>query len=68
MLTLILSILNFLFVQNNILRLVIAIIIFIFVESKRKNYEENVPMIIGEFISAIIIIGNILALILNFIR
>ena len=55
MFLLILSLLNWIFVENNLLKLGIALVIFIVVEVKRKNGSASKSMVAAEFISALIL-------------
>jgi hypothetical protein len=61
---LIISLINWIFVRIQILKAAIALAIFITVEIKRKKKTANGAMIAGEFISALILISNILLLII----
>jgi len=67
MLLLILSLLNWIFLKNNLLKIGIALIIFIIVEVKRKNGDASKSMIAAEFISALILIANLIMIIIALI-
>ena len=67
MLLLILSLLNWLFLKNSLLKIGIALVIFIIVEVKRKNGDASKSMIAAEFISALILIANLIIIILGLI-
>ena len=66
MLLLILALLNWIFLSD-ILELVIAIIIFIIGEVKRRNGDGSKATIAAQFISALIIVAYILLLILGLV-
>lgn len=67
MFLLILSLLNWIFLKNNLLKIGVALIIFIIVEVKRKNSDASKAMIVAEFISALILIPNLIMLIIALI-
>jgi len=67
MLLLILSLLNWIFLKNNLLKIGIALVIFIIVEVKRKNGDASKSMIAAEFISALILIANLIMIIIALI-
>lgn len=67
MFLLILSLLNWIFLKNNLLKIGVALIIFIIVEVKRKNSDASKAMIVAEFISALILISNLIMLIIALI-
>ena len=67
MIILILSLLNWIFLENTILRLLIALVLFIIVEKKRRVGNTNNLMIAGQFISAFIIVLFIVTVVLALI-
>ena len=67
MIILILSLLNWIFLENTILRLLIALVLFIIVEKKRRVGNANALMIAGQFISAFIIVLFIVTVVLALI-
>lgn len=67
MLLLILSLLNWIFLDNNLLKILIALVIFIIVEVKRKNGDASKAMIVAEFISALILVVNLILIIIALI-
>ncbi len=67
MIILILSLLNWIFLENTILRLLIALVLFIIVEKKRRVGNANTLMIAGQFISAFIIVLFIVTVVLALI-
>lgn len=67
MLLLILSLLNWIFLKNNLLKILVALIIFIIVEISRKNGSASKAMIVAEFISALILVANLVLIIIALI-
>ncbi|MBQ2947332.1 MAG: hypothetical protein IJE04_05795 [Bacilli bacterium] len=65
MILLILSLLNWIFLKNSILKILVALIIFIIAEVKRKNGDATKSIIVAEFISALILVANLLILIIG---
>ena len=67
MLFLLLAILNWAVIENLLVKLIVALIIFVVVEIKRKNGSATKPMIVGEFISAFILIVFIIKIIMGLV-
>ena len=67
MILLILSLANLLLLKTSLLKLIIALIIFIIVEVKRKNGSATKPMIVAEFASAIVIVAFIVLFIIGLV-
>ena len=64
MLLLILSLLNWIFLENNLLKISFAVIIFIIAENKRKNGDGSKAIIFAQFISALILIATLLRILI----
>lgn len=67
MLLLILSLLNWIFLDNNILKILVALIIFIIAEVIRKKGSATKSIIAAEFISALILVANLIIIIIGLI-
>lgn len=67
MLFLLLAILNWAVIENLLMKFIVALIIFVVVEIKRKNGSATRPMIVGEFISAFILIVFIIQIIMGLV-
>lgn len=64
---LIISLLNWIFLDNTLLKILISLVIFVIVEVKRKNGEATKAMIAAEFISALILVVTIILIIVSLI-
>ena len=60
MLLFLISLLNWIFMDIYILKFLIALIIFIVVETKRKNHNASKLEIAGSFISALVVVAMLL--------
>lgn len=68
---LVLSILNWAFIKIKVLKFLIALILFIVVEMKRRNNTTTKLEIVAEFISVLVLVAmllyTILGIVLNFL-
>lgn len=67
MILLILSLINWIFLDNDLLKLGVALIIFVIAEMQRKNGNATKSVIVAQFISAFILIAYVMLVIINII-
>lgn len=67
MILLILSLLNWIFIDNKLIKVLISLVIFIVSEIMRRKGETSKAIIVAEFISALILIAYLLILIIDLI-
>lgn len=67
MIIFILAILNWTFIENQIIKFIVSLTLFIIAENERKNGSNSKLLIVGEFICVFLMLAFILLLIVNFI-
>ena len=67
MILLILSLLNWIFINNKLIKVLISLVIFIVSEIMRRKGESSKSIIVAEFISALILIAYLLIIIIDLI-